>query len=256
MSQEKDTSWESSASWYDKVVGEKGHYYHEQVIIPRLLRLCDFKTKTASSLLDLGCGQGILARHLPHDVTYMGIDASKSLIASAKKGKLPLKAQFQVADLSQPLELKIGPFTHAACVLAAQNMENIVQLFQNASSHLQEGGKFICVLNHPCFRIPRQSHWENDLKKKCQYRRVDLYMSPLKIPIHTHPSRQDDSPTTWSFHRPLSVYCAALRQAGLVIDGIEEWCSDKRSTGKMASMENRSRKEFPLFLALSVIKWK
>ena len=79
-------------------------------------------------------------------------------------------------------------------------------------------------------------------------------MTPLKIPIQTHPSQQDLSPSTWSFHRPLSAYSAALKQAGFMIDQIEEWCSDKQSIGKMASMENRSRKEFPLFLALSAVR--
>ncbi len=254
MRRTNDTSWEESASWYDKVVGEKGHYYHEHVIFPHLLRLCDFQPPAQHSLLDLGCGQGILARHIPSAVAYVGVDASKSLIASAKKGKLPKQSQFFVADLSLPLALKQDPFTHVVCLLAAQNIENIQQLFQNANSYLHEEGKFICVLNHPCFRIPRQSHWEIDNNKKCQYRRIDLYMSPLKIPIQTHPGRQGDSPTTWSFHRPLSAYTAALKQAGLIIDGIEEWCSDKQSMGKAAAMENRSRREFPLFLAISAVK--
>jgi len=31
---------------------------------------------------------------------------------------------------------------------------------------------------------------------------------------------------------------------------MEEWISDKKSTGAKARMENRSREEFPLFLAL------
>ena len=28
------TSWEGSHEWYDKIVGEKGHYFHEHVIFP------------------------------------------------------------------------------------------------------------------------------------------------------------------------------------------------------------------------------
>ena len=31
---DRDTSWETSSAWYDKIVGAKGHYYHEQVILP------------------------------------------------------------------------------------------------------------------------------------------------------------------------------------------------------------------------------
>ncbi len=254
MKKQNDTSWESSADWYDKSVGAKGHYYHQQVILPNLLRLLAFSKSEPSSLLDLACGQGILSRHLPPSTTYTGVDASRSLIAFAQKDAKNPKHQFLVADLSKPLELKNPPFTHAVCLLAVQNIENFQILFQNASRHLQPGGKFIFVLNHPSFRIPRQSHWAVDPNKKCQYRRIDMYMSQLKIPIQTHPSQQDSSPSTWSFHRPLSAYSAALKQAGFLIDQIEEWCSDKQSTGKMAGMENRSRKEFPLFMAISAIK--
>lgn len=249
-----DTSWENSATWYDKAVGPKGHYYHQHVILPNVIRLAAFDPKGNYSLLDLACGQGILARHIPKDVAYVGIDASRSLIASAKKETCRSNCQFHLGDLSNPLKLKPASFTHAVCLLAAQNIENLPQLFLNASQHLQNGGKFICVINHPCFRIPRQSHWEVDHNKKSQYRRIDLYMSSLKIPVQTHPSQQADSPWTWSFHRPLSLYSSALKQAGLLIDQIEEWRSDKQSTGKMAKMENRSRKEFPLFLTFSSVK--
>ncbi|MBS0605906.1 MAG: class I SAM-dependent methyltransferase [Verrucomicrobia bacterium] len=250
---DETTSWETSASWYDKAVGPKGHYYHQHVIIPNLLRLANFDPKGKNSLLDLACGQGILSRHIPKEVAYVGIDTSPSLISSARRESKRPDCQFHIGDLSKPLELQKS-FTHAVCLLAAQNIEDLPQLFSNASRYLEKGGRFICVINHPCFRIPRQSHWEVDLNKKTQYRRIDLYMSSLKIPIQTHPSQQNGSPSTWSFHRPLSVYSAALKQAGLMIDAIEEWCSDKQSSGKMAAMENRSRKEFPLFLALSAIK--
>jgi len=254
MNKHKETSWETSASWYDKTVGIKGHYYHQQVILPNLLRLLDFDPKKPYSLLDLACGQGVLARFLPSHGTYRGVDASKTLIASAQKNNVNPKHQFQVADLAKPFTLETPLFTHVTCLLAAQNIENLDLLFQHAASHLQVGGKFICILNHPCFRIPRQSHWEVDDQKKMQYRRVDLYMTPMGIPIQTHPSQESNSPSTLSFHRPLSVYSKALKQAGFLIDQMEEWCSDKQSVGKTASMENRSRREFPLFLAISSIK--
>lgn len=254
MEKDLDTSWESSACWYDKTVGPHGHYYHQHVIFPHLLRLANFGQNSSPSVLDLACGEGILARHLPQEVAYVGVDASASLIASARKKVRRPHCHFHIADLSQPLELNTPCFTHAVCLLAAQNIENLSILFQNASRYLQERGSFLCVLNHPCFRIPRQSHWGIDPQKKGQYRRMDLYMSSLKIPIQTSPSQHSHSPSTWSFHRPLSVYSAALQEAGFMIELIEEWCSDKQSTGKTAAMENRSRREFPLFIAICSVK--
>ncbi|MBY0528756.1 MAG: methyltransferase domain-containing protein [Rhabdochlamydiaceae bacterium] len=247
-----DTSWESSSLWYDKTVGAQGHYYHRQVVLPGALKLLGLKPN--DSLLDLACGQGILARHIPKAVSYLGVDASRSLIQSAKQTRVHPSHLFAVHDLNLPLTLDHPPFTHAACILALQNIDSPETLFQTASLALKSQGTLVLVINHPCFRIPRQSHWGIDPQKKLQYRRLDMYMSALKIPIQTHPSQKNDSPTTWSFHRPLSTYTRLLKEAGFNISAIEEWCSDKKSTGKMASVENRSRQEFPLFLAIAAQK--
>jgi ubiquinone/menaquinone biosynthesis C-methylase UbiE len=249
MEKSSDTSWETSSSWYDKIVGPKGHYYHQQIIIPSVLRLLKMDKKTHPHLLDLACGQGILSRHLPKGMKYLGIDASHSLIEAAKKYEPKSPHQFFVHDLSHPLDLHYKEFSQATCILAIQNLAHPLELIRTAFEHLRKTATFIIVLNHPCYRIPRQSSWGVDEQKKLQYRRVDRYMSPLKIPIQTQPSKQE-SEQTWSFHHPLSHYTSLLKQAGFVLDVIEEWCSDKKSTGKNAAMENRSRQEFPLFMTL------
>ncbi len=223
-------------------MGTDGHYYHKHVIIPKLLALLDL----SSSLLDLGCGQGILARHLQKDTPYLGIDISPSLIRHAQRLS---KHTFMVADLTKPLQLKQS-FAQAVCLLSLQNMAQPYELIKNAHLALESNGRFICVLNHPCFRIPRQSSWNYDEKKQIQYRRIDAYSSPMHIPIQTHPGSTDRSQDTWSFHFPLSTYSTWLKNAGFMIEEIAEWHSDKVSTGKMARAENRSRAEFPLFLTL------
>ncbi len=246
----EDTSWESSSSWYDKIVGTKGHYYHQQVIIPGILKLLSSEKNTHPHLLDLACGQGILARHLPKGMKYLGVDGSTSLIQLAKKYDSNLLHQFIVHDLCQPLSLPQKEFSCATCILALQNIANPASVFKTASTHLKENSLFIIVLNHPCFRIPRQSSWGIDEQKKLQYRRIERYMSELKIPIQTQPGKQEASSQTWSFHHPLSYFSAQLKQAGFVIDQLEEWCSDKKSVGKTATMENRSRQEFPLFMTI------
>ena len=97
-----ETSWESAGAWYDKIVGSKGHYYHQHVILPGALRLLDLKEK--DSLLDLACGQGILARHLPPQVPYTGIDISPSLIRSAKQQTYRGKPEFHVGDVAAPFQ--------------------------------------------------------------------------------------------------------------------------------------------------------
>ena len=70
-----------------------------------------------------------------------------------------------------------------------------------------------------------------------------------EIPIVAHPGKKE-SEETWSFHYPLSAYSEMLFDNGFCIEKIEEWISDKKSTGSKAKMEDRARKEFPLFMAI------
>lgn len=242
-----DTSWDKSGKWYKNIVGDEGHYYHQKIVLPNVLRLLGLKR--GDSLLDLGCGQGILERQIPKDAYYVGMDLSSGLINEARNLIASQNHRFVVADASKQLPLEGSNFSHAAIILALQNIKKPFGVVRNVKEHLKIGGKFVIVLNHPAFRIPKSTSWEVDESKKIQYRRVDQYMSPLEIPILTNPGKTN-SENTWSFHYPLSAYSEMLFDNGFVIEKIEEWVSDKKSTGSKAEMEDKSRNEFPLFMTI------
>ncbi|WP_042279490.1 class I SAM-dependent methyltransferase [Candidatus Protochlamydia sp. R18] len=250
MTKNRDTSWNSVGRWYDNSVGEQGHYYHQQVIIPQVTKLLNFSDQEQASLLDLACGQGVLSRHLPSQISYTGIDLAKQLITAARQHNRRAQCDFFCADVTEKLPIQKVDFSHATIILALQNIQFPLKVFQNASKHLKPLSPLVIVINHPCFRIPRQSSWKIDTENKIQYRRMDRYMSEMKIPIQMHPGQGTESQQTWSFHHPLSTYTYWLQEAGFTLDRIEEWCSNKISEGKAAKMENRAREEFPLFMAL------
>ncbi len=242
------TSWQPEAKWYNKIVADKGHYYHQHVIIPNTLKLLELNQD--SRVLDLGCGQGVLAKSLPNNVYYQGIDLAPSLIDFAKKQDRNPNHRFLIGDITKPLININNDFTHATLILSLQNVENIRGVLENVKNHLVKNGKLLIVINHPCFRIPRQSSWGIDEKNKTEYRRINMYMTSLKIPINMHPG-QDKSALTWSFHNSISTYSKLLKANGFIIDLIDEWVSDKKSEGRAGKMENRARNEFPLFMVLS-----
>jgi len=146
--------------------------------------------------------------------------------------------------------LKAGSVDKIAIVLALQNMENVAGVLKECARVLKPGGAIYAVMNHPAFRVPKESSWGWDEKEKIQYRRVDRYLSELKIPIEMHPgTRAGDK--TLSFHRPLQFYFKALVKAGFLVSGFEEWNSHKKSEeGPRAAAEDLARKEIPLFLCL------
>lgn len=250
LNKPKATSWEPASQWYKSIVGEEGHYYHQKIVIPGILRLLNLKSTPHPKLLDLACGSGVLARHLPPQTDYTGIDLSSTLIKEAKKLDTNPKHAYYTSDVTKPLPISSQKFTHAAIILALQNIQSPLSVFQNAAKYLESQGPLLIVLNHPCFRIPRQTSWQVDSQKKLQFRRIERYFSPLEIPILAHPSKGEKSPQLVSYHYPLSQYFHWLKEAGFRVIDMEEWCSDKVSTGSQAKMENRSREEIPLFMAI------
>lgn len=244
-------SWQGVAPWYNRVTEQgQGHYYHQHTVIPGALKLLDLNSD--SKLLDLACGNGVLANSIPDRVEYLGIDIAADLVNSARKSDHNPKHKYMVFDVTKPLEIP-NDFTHAAIILALQNIRAPEKALNNASQHLKKDGVLTIVLNHPAFRIPRQSSWGLDTDRKIQYRRIDKYMSPMDIPINMNPSDRN-SQITMSYHHPLADYSKMLKDTGFVIDEVEEWTSDKESQGRAAKMENRSRSEIPLFLAIKAVK--
>lgn len=245
------SSWGKSSQWYGKIVGKEGHYYHQHTVLPVAIHLLNLSTN--SVLLDIGCGQGVLSRAITHTIEYWGVDNSKALLKEATKLETKPKHRYICSDATLPLALPKEHFTHAAVILALQNMRTVEPVFTNIAQALKKDGTLVIVLNHPCFRIPRQSGWTIDEQNKQQKRWIARYMTPMEIPIDMHPGKNDTT-LTWSFHQPLSYYIQALAAAGFVIETIEEMTSDKESVGKQSKMENRSRNEIPLFLAIKAKK--
>lgn len=251
------TEWSKVAQWYDELVGEEGSEYHRQVVLPGAMRLLGAQAN--DHVVDIACGQGVLCRMLARQgILTTGVDASPDLIRLARDRNAQItegtiKPTYHVHDVRDLSFLPENAFTAAACLLAIQNIHPIAPVFAAAARVLKPMGRFVIVMMHPAFRGPKESHWGWDEKQKVQYRRVDRYLLPRKVPIVTHPGKGADY--TWTFHKPIEAYVKAARTAGMLVDALEEWPSHKTSTsGPRAPAENTARKEIPLFLALRTVK--
>jgi len=242
------TNWNEVSSWYDNLIGESGaEGYHGTLIIPKITELITkHKLIKEARILDLACGQGVLTRTL-NQLNYKatGLDESGDLIEAARKRSPSIK--YLIADAHKlPFN---NEFEAIICILALQNMDNLDSVLKEVSKSLVNNGLFIFTIIHPCFRIPRQSGWGWDENRKLQYRRIDSYFSEQKIPIKMNPSKQN-SPLTWTFHRPLQKYIEDLSKNNLVVVDLQEWLGNRQSVGAKAKAENRARNEIPLFLTI------
>lgn len=242
------TSWGNVSKWYSENVGDKGSYYHDQVIFPFIEKVWDLNSN--HSLVDLGCGEGVLSRRLDGYASYNGIDVSNNLLAIARKKNTSPKVTFSQYDISKPFDLGVHSFTHAAIILAFQNVENANMVIENAARHLGTNGELLLVLNHPAFRIPKGSGWGVDQDTGMHYRKIYKYMSKQKIRIDMHPGNKAEKDFTYSYHHSLTDISRMLFINGFTITVIEELVSNKVSEGKNAAFENFIRKEIPMFMCI------
>jgi len=260
------TSWGGVAKWYDETVEEKGSY-QQDLILPNLLRL--MAIKKGEKVLDLACGQGLFSREFAKaGAKVVASDISSELVEIAKKKSPPplstksgqAEIDYHVASADSLPFLKDGVIEKIAMVLALQNIENMNGTLAECARVLAPNGKLYLVLNHPAFRIPKESAWEFDEATKIQYRRIDRYISSLKSEIDMNPGLNAPQGRvgrvmTLSFHRPLQAYVKALGKSGFAITRLEEWTSHKKSQkGPRAEAEDRARAEIPLFLTLEAQK--
>lgn len=247
----QNTSWGKVAEWYDGYLEENLDSYHKQVIEPNLLRILQLDAK--NEVLDIACGQGFFTRAFSGTGAQVdGCDISSELIAKAKS-RGGVRKLF-VAPAHQLGFARDGAYDTATIVLAAQNIANIGEAFQEAARVLSAHGRLVMVLNHPAFRIPKKSSWHFDPSSSTQFRRIDSYLSAFTAPIIMHPG-QSQSATTVSYHRPLQDFFKALFKAGFAVTRLEEWISHKKSeAGPKQKAEDTARKEVPLFLMLEATK--
>jgi SAM-dependent methyltransferase len=276
-----ETSWGGMADWYDDLVEGDGSYQRE-LVLPNLMRLLantgeagkngdmgdirDIGFLAGLRILDLACGQGFFSRAFARQgANVTGVDISPELIELAKKNSLRL--DYHVSSAESLTFLRSGEFDIVSIVLAIQNIEHFGLVFAECARVLKPAGRLLLILNHPAFRIPKQSSWGFDEKQNVQYRRLDGYLGESKVEIDMKPGGKIGPKTneekigtknnekTISFHRPLQAYFKALEKNGFQVKRLEEWTSHKVSqSGPRQAAENRARNEFPLFMMIEAIK--
>jgi len=241
------SSWDPLAEWYDGWMGQEGSRHH-QLVLPTVMELLD--VQSGDKVIDLGCGQGVLAEPIAKaGGRITGIDASDKLIAIAQQrhGKDGEFYVGNVTKLSQESGFVPESFDKAVFLLSIQDINPLLRALQSAAWALKADGTLVILMTHPAFRIPRQSGWGFDEKRKLRYRRVDAYLTPNEIPLKPYPGQTGVSV---SYHRPLQEYFSALKQAGFVVEDLRELSTAQWLNDQTVRAEARAVREIPLFLAL------
>ena len=247
-------SWDPVADWYVGWVGAAGSDHHRTLAIPALLDLVALQR--GDRVLDLGCGPGVLARHVYRaGAHYTGVDASPRLLAFARRHHAS-RARFLLGDvtrLGDSIEIAAASFDVVSFLLSIQDIDPLDAAFASTARALRPGGRVAMVMTHPCFRVPRQSGWGWDPGRRLQFRRVDRYLTRLDVPMKTH---ADGRAATRSYHRPLEAYVNGLAAHGLHIDRIDEIPASRAvlASARGSRAEQMALREIPLFLGVRAVK--
>jgi SAM-dependent methyltransferase len=225
-------------------------------VLPNVLRLVE--PKAGDVILDVPCGQGYFARAFAEKgAEVIAVDIGAELVARASREQIK-GVRFFVSPSDKLPMLPDATANKAVIILGIQNIKNVEGTLAEVARTLRPDGELHIVMNHPAFRVPKQSAWGWDPETHRQFRRIDTYLSESEEKIDMQPGKtaEGERPVeTISFHRPFQWYFKTLGKQGFAVDRLEEWISDRKSnSGPRAVEENRIRKEIPLFCYMRVKK--
>jgi ubiquinone/menaquinone biosynthesis C-methylase UbiE len=187
-----------------------------------------------------------------------GVDLSSNLIKIAEQKFAQNKnVSLKVADASKMSHIKDKSIDVVYSVLALQNMADVDKVTAELQRVLKKDGHCIFVINHPSFRVPKESDWRFDTMLQKQGRVTYTYMTDKKYVIDMNPGKTaagEKGEETISFHHPLQYFSKIFNKHGFAISRIEEWISHKKSeAGGRQKAEDDARKEIPMFMCLELI---
>lgn len=246
-------SFEPVAVWYDEHVGEDGNLYHRHLILPSLLDVMG--NVSGLTVLDLGCGSGLLSRLLARqDARITGVDLSPTLIARAveREKAEPLGITYLVADAADLCMFPDGSFSRVTAHMVLMDAEDAGGILNEVGRLLEPGGRFVASLLHPCFEVPGHSEWDTQLdgEEERIVRRIWGYREPFSCPDYL---TRDQPQPIMRYHRPLSWYMAHLRGAGMLIDALEEPVGDTIFADQKPRAQRRQQTT-PSFLVFGASK--
>ncbi len=152
-----------------------------------------------SPVLELGCGTGRNLEHLMQmgASNGVGVDISEEMLAIARKRLEGTEITVQRHDLSNGLPLNDESFNTILISLVLEHIENIQPIFSEASRILAPNGQLVIFEIHPYQRLNgRRAHYKDGSG-------TDRF-----LPSYPHLTRD---------------YVQAARQAGLILDRLEEY---------------------------------
>ncbi len=205
--------WERHAGWWQEGFTDGADPEYVEQIAPLVAE----KLRGYGRVLDLGCGEGQLARQTVAEGAglVVGTDPTRNQLAEAARRA---GGVVYAAGDAAALPFADASFDAVLACLVFEHIDRLEAAVEEVSRVLAPGGRFLLLLNHPLLQTP-DSGWIDDqmLDPPEQYWRVGPYL--VESHLVTEVTRGVHIPFV---HRPLSRYVNTLVETGLVIERMVE----------------------------------
>ncbi len=238
--QRLDEAWDAEAERWIQWARSPGHDSYWRFHRDQFLRLVP---PPGRQTVDIGCGEGRLARHLSelgHRV--IAIDSSASLVAAARECDPAMDVR--VADAAA-LPLEDASADLAIAFMSLQDIDDIAGAIGEVARVLQPGGKFCVAIVHPLNSAGRFEQTTPDSPFLIEGHYLDAFR---------YADRLESAGLTMTFHsrhRPLEAYSLALETAGFLVEALREPAVPDHA---IVSEAWRRWQRLPLFLHLRAVR--
>lgn len=207
-----DDEWERNSAWWVDGFTEGNDSEYVEQIVP----IVAAELASASRVLDVGCGEGQLARRAVAGGAHaVGVDASVNQlrVGVERAGGVA----YARADATA-LPFAGASFDAVVACLVLEHVDELERAAAEISRTLEEGGVLCCVLNHPFIQTPGSGLIDDDSVDPPEvYWRVGAYL------VEWRGVEEVERGVEVSFvHRPLSRYVNAFAEVGLTIEHMVE----------------------------------
>jgi 2-polyprenyl-3-methyl-5-hydroxy-6-metoxy-1,4-benzoquinol methylase len=199
-----------------------GFSWNHDLVIPNLLHVAG--DVAGLTVLDAGCGDGIVARYLAErGATVVGIDSSTQLIGLAQ-AQNEQRIRYEVHDLTQPVPHYAQAFERVVSNLVLNDVADYQGFATTLGTLTKPDGRLILSMTNP-------------------------YSAVMREKVYSYFEAGTAVPYAWGggqvyhFHRTMQDYLTAFRHAGFLLNGL----TDVQMTAAMVAQLPPTNQELPWF---------
>lgn len=202
--------WEANAGWWQAACTDGADVEYDAQILPLVAE----HLAGARWVLDVGCGEGQVARHLAGaGARVVGVDPTAAQLAVARdRAGGPVYARAG----ADALPFRDGSFDAVVICLALEHVDDFERALAEAARVLVAGGTFLLLVGHPLLQAPG-SGWIDDREWDERYWRIGTYLREGAVVDEVAPGVEFEF-----IHRPVARYVNAMACVGLPVERMDE----------------------------------